>query len=362
MPAAFAGLLGIRALDTPAIFNGSMVGALLERTGSSPAKPNKKAPPPVSSPGKTSPNPNIKGPPPVSSPPSSPSQKGKLKNSKKPRCLPSVTDILKAKKGGAASPPPKPTDKSTGRPQKPVSKPPRKRALDAEKLGKIVTDPSTNVPYNEAKVVRWANGQISGALGSAQFCGCTAVVIWSKKAILIAHVGEARTDIVEDGRWWPAQDMPPLLQEAVVQDQQNSDKKFLDKAQAMIQAKWNAADFPPGETQAIIVGPYNDGRSSQHNTLGVPLGYYYPGQIEGLQRMLRTNFIPHTYAAPTDVGTILEEKYIAKDQESMAYQQAQIDGKDIVAVNIERHGSNYNLILYADGKDTGKYLTLGRAR
>ena len=352
----FSGLLATRDLHTQAIANEPVIRDLYKRAGKTSPKPKSKVPAQLS----------------VSQPTPHKPKKPKSSN---PRCLPGLAEIETAlsgglfstspkspgQGGGTASRPPKTTGQSNSqRQKKPVPRPPKKRALTPQRLGEIVQDQSRNVPYNQAKVTRWTDGQTSGALGTAELCGCTTVIVWSNRATLLTHVPETRSDIDEAGRWWPAPDMPPALQQAVIQDQKKADERFVTKARQLIQSAWNAADFPPGQTQAVIVGPYNDGSQARHRRLGVPLGPYYPGQLEGLNRMLRTDFIPRTFTGNAG-STVVEEKYISTDENSPEYQQAMLEARDVVVVNIERQGSYRNLVLYANGVDTGKYLTLGRA-
>lgn len=141
-------------------------------------------------------------------------------------------------------------------------------------------------------------------------------------------------------------------------DQQVADNAFLDTAHHLIQSKWDPADFPLGQTQAIIVAPEMDWTQFGSDQLGAPRGPYYPNQVGGLDRMLRASFTPQPYDhLPYDPSTILKLTYIPTGQ-GIRYTKDPSDVRDIVAVNIERRGSNHNLVLYVDGKDTGKYLTL----
>ena len=152
----------------------------------------------------------------------------------------------------------------------------RKRALTIEQLASNVTNPQTKVPWNGIAVQRWRQGSgylsSRGSIGTGELCGCTTLVIWSREATFLAHLPENRVDIEENGRWFPAPDMPPLLQEAVIQDQRNADTDFIENAYHRVREVYNTRDFPPGLTQAVFVVPFNNGHSRRHNDLRVPYG------------------------------------------------------------------------------------------
>ena len=228
-----------------------------------------------------------------------------------------------------------------------------KRALTTDQLIEIVTNGQSNVRWNGIKVRKWRSSDTSGSIGTGELCGCTTVVIWSNKATLVAHLPETRADIEENQRWWPAPDMPPLLQQAVIQDQANADDDFAENAYQRIREVYNENDFPRGETQAVIVAPYNNGQYWRLNTLGVPRGLYYPNQYQLLQQMLRTDFIRSNFNNPSGYSNVVSVPYYATDMNSPSYQQAQINAQDIVAVNLEIINGRRTLVLYANGVPTG---------
>ena len=77
-------------------------------------------------------------------------------------------------------------------------------------------------------------------------------------------------------------------------------------------------------------------------------GFNYPNQYQGLQEMLRREFITRPFIGSSG-RTVISAPYYATDGQSPSYQTAQTQSRDIVAVNIENINGRLYQVLYANG-------------
>ena len=121
--------------------------------------------------------------------------------------------------------------------------------------------------------------------------------------------------------------------------------------------------FTPGLTQAILVVPFNGGRSDQLNKMTYPLGYYYPNQVNGLQQMLTSQFL----RIPLRLNrqrTVYARPHLTFDGQNEQWDHLRSLSEDIVAINIERRYMNgrhygYHQVMYANARDQGVIYRMG---
>lgn len=239
----------------------------------------------------------------------------------------------------------------------------------------------------------------SAFLSTTGLCGCTAIVLWSPNAVLLAHQPEAAPDPGQSGPWWidysPTQALQRHLDGVFVQEAQslidrwtflrNPDGSFMktpgiyekdDRGRVRIDSHgrplivpgsrkpiWDERRFPRQRTQAIIIAPHKDPNYRFHTDPDLtqeppgqpmPNDWFHPPQVAGLQRMFRDWNIAYETL-----------KYAPRQAGPGRNQMFQEDSRDIVMLNIEessRDRRNLEIRLYYDGHRAGNKMPLGRDR
>ena len=115
-----------------------------------------------------------------------------------------------------------------------------------------------------------------GAISTDNLCGCTVVLIMSKKATILVHIPESRLD----DQWWLKENEAAQLP---------YDDHFIAEARRIIseQLEPNRHLFVPHESTSRIIAPKVDPAYLPLRYIGAPSGYYFPNQVRRLNGLLR---------------------------------------------------------------------------